>query len=173
MEALTARLLDHRLFWAVGRAATAAAEGGATARRPAYGAGIGGARGEAGIEPAGRGDARKGTGAGHGGADRSIASPAAVLGREKAGSANFSFDVPLVSLPERGLDVSLVRVYNSRLWNKSTTATTGQNGNEIETTRLTYDADKGWPGRGWKLGCGQIESQGTAGFTLTDSDGKR
>ncbi|HEX8649217.1 MAG TPA: RHS repeat-associated core domain-containing protein, partial [Pyrinomonadaceae bacterium] len=101
------------------------------------------------------------------------ASPAAVRGREKAGSANFSFDVPLVSLPGRGIDVSLGLVYNSRLWNKSTSTTTGQNGVEIQTTHLSFDVDNGWPAGGWKLGYGQIESQGAAGFTLTEADGTR
>lgn len=100
--------------------------------------------------------------------------PAAIPARERAGSANFTFGVPLVSLPGRaGLDVGLALTYNSRLWHKSVRTTIDQDGNETQTTRLTYDVDNGWPGTGFKLGYGQMESQGSAGFTLTDGDGTR
>jgi Bacterial Ig-like domain (group 2) len=100
--------------------------------------------------------------------------PTAIPARERAGSANFTFDVPLVSLPGRaGLDVNLGLTYNSRLWHKSVRTTVDGDGNETQTTRLTYDVDNGWPGTGFKLGYGQMESQGSAGATLTDGDGTR
>jgi RHS repeat-associated protein len=92
--------------------------------------------------------------------------PAAVDGTEMPGSNNFTFNVPIISLPGRGMDVSLGLVYNSLLWNRSTTLL----GNHA---RLTYDVDSGWPAPGWRLGYGQMESQGNSGFTLTDSSGTR
>jgi RHS repeat-associated protein len=89
-------------------------------------------------------------------------------GTERPGSANFTFDVPLVNLTGRKMDVALNLNYNSRLWNTSTVGGT-QNG----TTHLTYDVDSGWPAPGFRLGYGQLESQTTAGYTLTDPDGTR
>lgn len=77
---------------------------------------------------------------------------------------NFSFGLPILNLPGRGIDVSLSLTYNSLLWNKSTSG---------GTTYLTYDVDSGWPAPGFRLGFGQIEDQGSQGFTLTDSDGTR
>jgi RHS repeat-associated protein len=81
-----------------------------------------------------------------------------------SGNRNFSFGLPILNLPGRGLDVSLSLVYNSLLWNKSTSGS---------TTYLTYDVDSGWPAPGFRLGFGQIEDQGSNGFTLTDPDGTR
>jgi RHS repeat-associated protein len=92
--------------------------------------------------------------------------PAAVNGTEMPGSNNFTFGLPVVSLPGRGMDVSLSLVYNSLLWNKSTSFL----GNH---PRLTYDVDSGWPAPGWRLGYGQIESQGSSGLTLLDPSGTR
>ncbi len=86
-------------------------------------------------------------------------------GRETPGSSNFSFDVPVASLPGRGVDAALALQYNSLLWNQSTTAQ-GQ-------THMTYDVDEGWPAPGFRLGYGQMERQGQDGFTLTDPDGTR
>jgi RHS repeat-associated protein len=94
-----------------------------------------------------------------------VTPPVATGGTEMPGSSNFSFEVPVVSLPGRGLNLSLALAYNSRLWNKSTDAW----GN----THVTYDVDSGWPAPGFRLGFGQIESQGSQGFTLTDADGTR
>jgi RHS repeat-associated protein len=89
---------------------------------------------------------------------------AAIEGTETPGSSNFTFGVPILGLPGRGLDVSLGLVYNSRVWNRSTSG---------GATRLTYDVDSGWPAPGFRLGYGQMEDQGSAGFTLTDPDGTR
>lgn len=91
---------------------------------------------------------------------------AATNGTEAPGSENFSFDVPVTGLSGRGVDVSLSLVYNSRTFNKSTDPFDG-------STWMTYDVDSGWPAAGFRLGYGQIEDQGSFGFTLTDADGTR
>jgi hypothetical protein len=90
---------------------------------------------------------------------------AATGGTELPGSSNFNFNIPILDLPGRGLNVQLSLAYNSQLWNKSTDAS--------GTTHLTYDVDRGWPGPGFRLGFGQIEDQGSYGYTLTDPDGTR
>jgi len=90
---------------------------------------------------------------------------AATGGTELPGSSNFSFNVPVVSLPGRGLDGQMALVYNSQLWNKSTDSS--------GATHLTYDVDMGWPAPGFRLGFGQLEDQGSYGFTLVDPDGTR
>lgn len=90
----------------------------------------------------------------------------ATNGTETPGSENFTFALPVTSLPGRGIDASLSLVYNSRTFNKSTDIFDG-------TTWMTYDVDSGWPAAGFRLGYGQIEDQGTFGFTLTDADGTR
>lgn len=81
------------------------------------------------------------------------------------GASNFSLALPIVGLPGRGIDVSLALVYNSQVWHKST--------DSGSATWMTYDVDSGWPATGFRLGFGQIEDQGSAGFTLTDPDGTR
>ncbi|HEY9402809.1 MAG TPA: BPSL0067 family protein [Pyrinomonadaceae bacterium] len=86
--------------------------------------------------------------------------PAAASGAETPGSANFSLSVPVAGLSGRGLGVSLALNYNSRLWHKS-------------GSKLTYDVDSGWPAPGFRLGYGQMEDQGSSGFTLTDPNGTR
>jgi RHS repeat-associated protein len=89
---------------------------------------------------------------------------AATDGTEMPGSANFNFEVPIISLPGRGLDAALSLVYNSRLWNKSTSS---------NQTYLTYDVDSGWPAPGFRLGYGQLVGRGDSTFTLIDPDGTR
>lgn len=84
---------------------------------------------------------------------------------ETPGSDNFTFNVPVVGLPGRWLDVNLALAYNSRLWNQST----DRSGN----THMTYDVDAGWPAPGFRLGYGYIEAQGSHGFTLEDPNGTR
>lgn len=80
------------------------------------------------------------------------------------GNRNFTFGLPVLDLPGRGINVSLSLVYNSLLWNKSSSG---------GTTYLTYDVDSGWPAPGFRLGFGQIEDQGSNGFTLTEANGTR
>src|SRR6266850_7413879 len=68
------------------------------------------------------------------------------------GNKNFSFALPIVNLPGRGLDVSLSLVHNSQTWNKSTSG---------GSTYMSYDVDSSWPAAGWRLSLGQIEDQGS------------
>src|ERR1044072_4179165 len=82
------------------------------------------------------------------------------------GNQNFNFALPIVGLAGRGPDVSLSLVYNSQLWNKSVAP-------GDSSTWMTFDVDSGWTGAGFRMGFGQIEDQGSAGFTLTDADGTR
>lgn len=91
--------------------------------------------------------------------------PVAIPGTEN-GNRNFSFALPVAGLSGRGLGVSLSLVYNSQLWNKSIAP-------GDSSTWMTYDVDSGWPGPGFRMGFGQIEDQGSFGFTLTDPDGTR
>lgn len=91
---------------------------------------------------------------------------ASALSITESGNKNFSFGLPVVSLAGRGMDVSLGLIYNSLLWNKSTNPSDS-------STWMTYDVDSGYPAQGFRLGYGQIEDQGSAGFTLTDANGTR
>jgi len=87
----------------------------------------------------------------------------ATSGTETPGSANFTFGVPLLSIPGRQLDAGLGLAYNSRVWHKV-------NGS---TTKMYFDVDSSWPAPGFRLGYGQLENQGSAGYTLTEPDGTR
>ena len=93
-------------------------------------------------------------------------SAASSIAVTESGNRNFTFGLPVVALPGRGIDVSLALIYNSLVWNKSTNPSDS-------STWMTYDVDSGYPAQGFRLGYGQIEDQGTAGFTLTDSNGTR
>ena len=78
-----------------------------------------------------------------------------------AGSANFQFGAPVLTLPGRGNDLSLSLAYNSRLWNKA-------------GAQMTYDIDRGWPAPGWALGFGKVLFMGTAGGSMiVEQDGSR
>ncbi|HKZ02717.1 MAG TPA: hypothetical protein VJ180_10775 [Pyrinomonadaceae bacterium] len=90
--------------------------------------------------------------------------PACAGDGTETGNKNFTFALPVTSLPGRGISVSLSLVHNSLLYNKSTSG---------GSTMLTYDVDSGYPAPGFRLGFGQIEDQGSSGFTLTDPDGTR
>ena len=87
-------------------------------------------------------------------------------GIETNGNKNFTFALPVAGLPGRGIHASLSLVYNSAVWNKSTAPLSG-------STWMTYDVDSSWPAAGWRMTLGQIENQGSAGFTLVDADGTR
>jgi RHS repeat-associated protein len=82
------------------------------------------------------------------------------------GTRNFNFALPIVQLPGRNMAVDLSLVYNSLLWNKSTDPSDS-------STWMTYDVDSGYPAPGFRLGYGQIDDQGSAGYTLTEADGTR
>jgi len=84
---------------------------------------------------------------------------------ETNGNKNFTFAIPIVSLPGRGLNASLSLVYNSAVWHKSVDGSSN--------THMTYDVDSGWPATGWRLGFGQLEDQGSSGFTLVEANGTR
>lgn len=80
---------------------------------------------------------------------------------EGAGSGNFQFTAPVLSLPGRGIDVSLGLTYKSRLWNKA--------GNSIN-----FDIDRDWPAPGWNLGFGKMAGMGVNnGAMLVGGDGQR
>ncbi|HXM47655.1 MAG TPA: RHS repeat-associated core domain-containing protein [Pyrinomonadaceae bacterium] len=78
-----------------------------------------------------------------------------------AGSGNFQFSAPVLSLDGRGIDLRLALSYNSRLWNKS-------------GTQINYDNDRGWPAPGFSLGFGKLLGMGVnGGGMLIDADGTR
>lgn len=78
-----------------------------------------------------------------------------------ASNGNFQLTAPIISLPGRGMEVSLNLNYNSRLWNKS-------------GSTLTYDSDRGFPAPGWSLGFGKVIDMGAgSGSMLVDADGTR
>jgi RHS repeat-associated protein len=78
-----------------------------------------------------------------------------------AGSSNFQLAAPVITLPGRGLDLSLTLSYNSRLWHKA-----GSN--------ITFDIDHDWPAPGWSLGFGKMALMGlNSGSMLVDADGTR
>lgn len=76
-----------------------------------------------------------------------------------AGNGNFQFSAPVVSLPGRGIDLSLSLNYNSRVWSKA--------GNV-----MSFDSERGFPAPGWNLGFGKMMFMGTGGgCMLIDADG--
>ncbi|HEX6047484.1 MAG TPA: hypothetical protein VFZ22_23540, partial [Pyrinomonadaceae bacterium] len=87
-------------------------------------------------------------------------------GTETNGNKNFTFALAVAGLPGRGINAALSLVYNSAVWNKSTSPFSG-------ATWMTYDVDSSWPAAGWRMTLGQIENQGSSGYTLVDADGTR
>ena len=76
-----------------------------------------------------------------------------------AGNGNFQLSAPVVSLPGRGIDLSLSLNYNSRVWS---------NGGNV----MSFDADRGFPAPGWNLGFGKMTFMGTSGgCMLIEADG--
>ncbi len=73
-----------------------------------------------------------------------------------AGSENFQLAAPILSLPGRGINISLGVVYNSRLWNKA--------GNQI-----SFDNDRGWPAPGFSLGFGKLLGMGVYNGGMLES----
>lgn len=76
-----------------------------------------------------------------------------------AGSGNFQFAAPIVSMPGRGISIALGLAYNSRLWNKA-------------GAQIGFDNDRGWPAPGFSLGFGKLLGMG-GGSMLIDADGTR
>jgi RHS repeat-associated protein len=75
------------------------------------------------------------------------------------GSANFQIAAPAAVLDGRGIDLSLLFSYNSRVWHKA--------GSEI-----TFDIDRDTLVPGWNLGFGKIVMAGDT-YMLIDGDGTR
>jgi RHS repeat-associated protein len=69
--------------------------------------------------------------------------------KNRAGVGNFSFAVPIASLPGRGIDASIGMTYNSRVWNTTQTAS----GNIY-----SYNVDKNWIAPGFTVGYGSLTS---------------
>ena len=79
----------------------------------------------------------------------------------QAGNGNFQLKAPVLSLPGRGRDLSLVLAYNSRVWTK-----TG--------SQITFDIDHDFPAPGWSLGFGKMVNMGmNTGSVLIEPDGTR
>jgi RHS repeat-associated protein len=76
------------------------------------------------------------------------------------GSANFQFAAPAVMSDGRGIDLTMLFNYNSRVWHKA--------GSEIIHN---IDREK-LPGPGWTLGFGKIVMAGDS-YMLIDGDGTR
>ncbi|MEP7340786.1 MAG: S8 family serine peptidase, partial [Acidobacteriota bacterium] len=63
------------------------------------------------------------------------------------GSQNFNFSAPVLSLNGRaGLGLNLALTYNSKVWN-------------LSSGTMFFNADKGFPGPGWRLGFGVIQGK--------------
>lgn len=82
-------------------------------------------------------------------------------------SGNYNWSLPIVSLQGRaGLDLSLSLAYNSRVWTK-----------DQSTGSIKFDADKGFPAPGFRLGFPVIEQQkytsqaGTQAYLMITSSG--
>jgi hypothetical protein len=83
--------------------------------------------------------------------------------RERLGSSNFSFGVPGISLPGRGLNASVGISYNSRVWNKS-----ANNGGDL----YTYNVDQNWLSPGFNLSYGYLDGA-YGGYAVTSPTGTR
>jgi RHS repeat-associated protein len=78
-----------------------------------------------------------------------------------AGSGNFQFAAPVLSLGGRGLNLNFGLSYNSRVWHKA-------------NSEITFDIDGDWPAPGWSLGFGKIVSMGSQnGYMIIEPDGTR
>jgi len=63
------------------------------------------------------------------------------------GSTSFTYTVPILHLPGRnGLDVDLTLYYNSAIWTV-----------DVANNRVSFNADRDFPGYGFRLGYGMIE----------------
>jgi RHS repeat-associated protein len=80
-------------------------------------------------------------------------------------NGNFSFNVPLLSQPGRGMDLALALTYNSRVW---TAAPKGDG-----TWNVIYDIDKDWPAPGWSFSLPRMAVLGPEGAMLLEGDGTR
>jgi RHS repeat-associated protein len=97
----------------------------------------------------------------------SASTASAIRTRERHGSSNYSFGIPVASLPGRGIDAGIGITYNSRVWNKS----------DFGGTRVfDFNTDKNWLAPGFDMGYGEIEGYYTGsgyGYLLSGPDGTR
>jgi len=95
---------------------------------------------------------------------------AAIRVRHRAGSANFSFGLPLASLSGRGIDAGVGMAYNSRTWNKSCTQFDTNNWPNCVSgyEHFTYDVDQSWVAPGFAIGFGYIESSAEIRNVIVD-----
>ncbi len=89
--------------------------------------------------------------------------------RDRAGIGNFSFELPVASLPGRGISASIGLSYNSQLWTRTGSAANYQ---------YTYNVDGNWMGPGFQIGYGYLDTYTAYGtvptqLILTDTDGTR
>jgi len=69
-------------------------------------------------------------------------------------SRNYNFSAPVLSLKGRaGVDLTLNLTYNSRVWNK-----------DLNSNTMFFNAEKGYPGPGWRLGYGAIQGVNNGGW---------
>jgi len=88
---------------------------------------------------------------------------------DRAGIGNFSFGLPVASLPGRGISASVGISYNSQLWTKS-----GVEPN----SHFTYNIDGNWLAPGFQIGYGYLDDYNAYGqlpyqLILTDTSGTR
>lgn len=95
---------------------------------------------------------------------------AAIRVRHRAGTANFSFALPLASLSGRGIDAGVGMTYNSRTWNKSCTQFDTNNWPNCVSgyEHFTYDVDQSWVAPGFTTGFGYIESSAEIRNVIVD-----
>ncbi|MCW5955995.1 MAG: RHS repeat protein [Pyrinomonadaceae bacterium] len=95
---------------------------------------------------------------------------AAIRVRHRAGTANFSFGLPLASLSGRGIDAGVGMTYNSRTWNKSCTQFDTNNWPNCVSgyEHFTYDVDQSWVAPGFTTGFGYIESSAEIRNVIVD-----
>ena len=89
-----------------------------------------------------------------------VGDPPATPIDDGAGNGNFQIEAPVLSLPGRGINITLTLAYNAHLWHKA--------GNNI-----TYDIDRGWPAPGWAFGFGKLADIGDGGTIVVEADGTR
>ncbi len=91
---------------------------------------------------------------------------AAIETVETPGSANFMFNLGVVSLPGRGFDLDFGLTFNSRIWTRSIGS----------PTQMTYNMDGGWIAPGFLAGYGYLDDQSEGAikqFMIRDPNGTR
>lgn len=84
--------------------------------------------------------------------------PAAMNGGETLGDENFTFNVPLVNLPGRGINVNLGLTYNSRLWRRFVfPGMPTTNGDLPPHVAVYYNDYYDSPAPGFQLGFGHLD----------------